>query len=105
MFGSAWTWVGPLLGAAWVFVAVLWTTPPGFGAIAAVVFGPPRGTNADSAAYVVGSASSLALIALLVLALVSVGIEFALRLRDQGKWFGGPLKAAKVRHHVHKHPD
>ena len=84
MFASSWTWVGPLVGAAVVFVVVLWTTPPGFGAIAAVVFGSPRGTTADSAAYVLGSASSLALVTLLVLALVSIGIEFALRLRHRG---------------------
>jgi hypothetical protein len=84
MFASSWTWVGPLVGAAVVFVAVLWTTPPGFGAIAAVVLGSPRGTTADSAAYVLGAAGSLALVTLLVLALVSIGIEFALRRRDTG---------------------
>ena len=84
MFASAWAWVMPLLGAAAVFVAIVWTTPPGFGALAAVVFGSPRGTTADSAAYVLGSASSLALATLLVLALVSIGIEFALRRRDTG---------------------
>jgi hypothetical protein len=83
MFAQSWTWLGPLVGAAIVFVAVLWTTPPGFGAIAVVVFGSPRGTNADSAAYVLGSAASLALVTLLVLTLVSVGIEFALRLRHR----------------------
>jgi len=84
MFTSPWTWVGPLVGAVVVFVGVVSTTPPGFAAIADVVFGTPRGTNADSAAYVLGSASSLALMTLLVLTLLSVGIEFALRLRKRG---------------------
>ncbi|MDQ6673642.1 MAG: hypothetical protein M3069_23350 [Chloroflexota bacterium] len=84
LFGSAWTWVVPLVGAAVVFLGVVWTTPPGFGAIANVAFGTPRGTSADSAAYVLGSAGSLALMTLLVLALVSIGIEFALRLRNRG---------------------
>jgi hypothetical protein len=85
LFVSPWTWVGPLVGAGVVFVLVVWTTPPGFGAVAAVVFGSPRGTTADSAAYVLGSASSLALLTLLVLALVSIGIEFALRLRKRAE--------------------
>jgi hypothetical protein len=84
MFPSPWTWVAPLLGAVGVFGAVLWTTPPGFGAIAVVVFGTPRGTNADSAAYVLGSAASLALITLVVLATVAIGIDFALRRRHGG---------------------
>src|SRR4030081_1837241 len=83
MFASAWTRLAPLVGAGVVFLAVVWTTPPGFGAIAGVVFGSPRGTSADSAAYVLGSAGSLALVTLLVLALVSLGIEFALRLRHR----------------------
>jgi len=42
MFASTWTWVAPLVGAAGVFGAVLWTTPPGFGATAAVMLGTPR---------------------------------------------------------------
>jgi hypothetical protein len=64
-----------------VFGFVLWVTPPGFGAIAEVVFGSPRGPNADSAAYVLGAAGSLALVTLGVLAVVSVGIECVLRRR------------------------
>jgi hypothetical protein len=85
MLASRWSWVGPVVAAAIVFVAVLWTTPPGFGAIADIVFGTPRGTSADSAAYVLGSAGSLALITLLVLTLVSIGIGCALRLRNRAK--------------------
>jgi hypothetical protein len=85
MFGRPWTWVTPLVGAAAVFVAVLWITPPGFGAIVDVVVGSPRGPSADGAAYVLGAAGSLALSTLLVLALVSVGIEFALRLRHRAE--------------------
>jgi hypothetical protein len=85
MFASRWTWVAPLLGAGVVFVVVVWTTPPGFGAIGEVVFGSPRGPNADSDAYVLGAASSLALGTLLVLTLVSIGIEFIVRLRQRGK--------------------
>lgn len=84
MFGSFWTWVAPLVGAALVFVGVMLTTPPGFGALANVAFGTPRGPIADSAAYVLGSAASLALMTLLVLAIVAIGIEFALRRRNRG---------------------
>jgi hypothetical protein len=85
MFAAPWTWVSPLVGAAVVFLAVVWITPPGFGAIADVVLGSPRGPSADAAAYVLGAAGSLALSTLLVLALVSVGIEFALRLRHRAE--------------------
>jgi hypothetical protein len=84
MFARSRTWVGPLVGTALVFLAVMWTTPPGFGAIADVVFGTPRGTNADSVAYVLGSAASLALMTLLVLTLVSVGIDLVFRQRTRG---------------------
>jgi hypothetical protein len=83
MFDRPWTWVAPLVGAAIVFAAVLWVTPPGFGAIVEVVLGSPRGPNADAAAYVLGSAGTLALVTLLVLALMSIGIEFVLRLRSK----------------------
>jgi Mn2+/Fe2+ NRAMP family transporter len=85
MLESPWAWLTPLVGAGVVFTFVMWTTPPGFQAIADVVFGPPRGTNADSAAYVLGSAGSLALVTLLVLSGVSIGIEFALRRRHGRK--------------------
>jgi hypothetical protein len=75
----------PLVGAAVVFLVVVWATPPGFGAIVEVVFGSPRGPNADSDAYVLGAASSLALVTLLVLTLVCIGVEFVLRLRHRGE--------------------
>lgn len=81
--GSPWVWVAPLVGATVVFVAVLLTTPPGFGALGDVVFGTPRGTTADSAAYVLGSAASLALLTLVVLTLVAIGIGLGRRLRDR----------------------
>lgn len=83
MFDRAWTWVTPLGGALIVFGTVLWVTPPGFGAIVDVVFGSPRGASADAAAFVLGAAGSLALVTLVVLAIVSIGIEFALRLRKR----------------------
>jgi hypothetical protein len=81
LFASTWAWAAPLGGAAAVFTAVMCTTPPGFAAISDVVSGTPRGTNADSVAYVLGSAASLALLALVVLLLVAVGTEFVLRHR------------------------
>jgi hypothetical protein len=62
----AWTWLLPLLIAAVVFAAVLLTTPPGFAALTDVLFGQPRGPNAEAAAYALGAAGSLALIGLLV---------------------------------------
>ena len=61
----AWTWVLPLLVAAAVFTGVLLTTPPGFTALTDVLFGQPRGPNAEAAAYALGAAGSLALIGLL----------------------------------------
>ena len=85
MFAARWTWLVPLAGASLVFAGVVGTTPPGFGAIGEVVFGSPRGPIADSDAYVLGAASSLALITLVVLAVVAVGIEFVLRLRRRGE--------------------
>jgi len=81
MFAARWTWGLPLVGAAIVFAAVLAVTPPGFGAIVEVVLGSPRGPSADAAAYVLGAAGSLALVTLLVLATVSVGIDFVVRRR------------------------
>jgi len=81
MFVSPWTWISPLVGAVVVFVLVLLRTPPGFEAISQLVFNTPRGPSADAVAYVLGAAGSLALVTLGVLAAVSVGIEFALRLR------------------------
>jgi len=68
-----------LLGAAATFVAVLLITPPGFRAITDVLFGSPRGPSADAAAYALGSAASLALAALIVLALACAGLDLALR--------------------------
>jgi hypothetical protein len=81
MFGSAWSWVVPVLGAALVFAGVLLTTPPGFGAIGLVLFGSPRGALADAAAYAIGAAATLALGALLVLAAIAQGIDAFVRRR------------------------
>jgi hypothetical protein len=79
MFVSPWSWIVPLLGAALVFVAVLLTTPPGFGAISNVVFFAPRGPTADAAAYALGAAASLALATLVILGVACGGLDFALR--------------------------
>ena len=76
-----WTWLLPLLGAAAVFGGVLLTTPPGFRALADAATGAARGANADAAAYALGAAASLALLALLVLAALSYSITFLLRRR------------------------
>lgn len=65
-----WTWIVPLIAAASVFTGVLLTTPPGFAALTDVLFGQPRGPNAEAAAYALGAAGTLALVALLVLASV-----------------------------------
>jgi hypothetical protein len=59
-----WTWLVPLLAALAVFSAVLISTPPGFASIADVLLGPPRGPRAEGAAYALGAAASLALLAL-----------------------------------------
>lgn len=75
MFRGVWSWLVPLVGAALAFASVLLTTPPGFGAIGTVLFGSPRGAIADAAAYAIGSAASLALVALLVLAALAYTIE------------------------------
>jgi hypothetical protein len=68
MFRSSRSWLVPLIGACAVFGFVLLTTPPGFGAISDVLVGAARGPNADAGAYTLGAASSLALVALCVLA-------------------------------------
>ncbi len=81
MYRSRWAWAVPLLGAALVFVFVMLTTPPGFSSVPDVLFGAPRGVNADAAAYALGAAASLALLALTALALVAGLVEIALRRR------------------------
>ena len=70
MFRRRWSWAVPLGAAGAVFAFVLLTTPPGFKAITDVLFGSPRGVNADAAAYALGAAGSLALLALLGLGVV-----------------------------------
>ena len=79
MFATVWSWMLPLLGAAAVFAGVLLSTPPGFQAVADVVIASPRGQSADAAAYALGSAATLALLALVLLAVVCGGLELALR--------------------------
>ena len=79
VFRATWTWVVPLVGAAAVFVGVMLTTPPGFRTIVDVVFGSPRGTVADIAAYTIGSAASLALASLIVVAVACSVIDLLLR--------------------------
>jgi len=79
MFGSVWSWLVPILGAAAVFAAVLLTTPPGFSAIGDIVLGSARGPSADAAAYALGAAGSLALLTLLGLALVLGLVDLAIR--------------------------
>lgn len=69
-----------LVAAAAVFAGVLLTTPPGFGAIADVLLGSPRGAAADAAAYALGAAASLALITLLLLAALAAGAQAAMKL-------------------------
>jgi len=64
-----------LVGAAAVFLAVLLVTPPGFAAIGEVLVGTSRGPNAEGAAYAVGAAATLALLALLGLAAVGLAID------------------------------
>ena len=79
MFDRPWSWLVPLIGALGVITGVLLTTPPGFGAIPLVAFGSPRGPVGDAAAYTLGSAASLGLLTLLVLALICAGVEYARR--------------------------
>ena len=74
-------WPVPLIVAAVVFTFVMATTPPGFRAITDIMFGSPRGINADAAAYALGAAASLALLALLVAALLLGLVEIAMRRR------------------------
>ena len=71
-------WLVPLVGALAVFCGVLLITPPGFRTITDVLFGSPRGPNADAAAFALGAAASLALVALLVLTALCFGAEWAL---------------------------
>jgi hypothetical protein len=59
-----WPWAVPLGLSLLVFVAVLVSTPPGFGAFAALLGGALRGIEADAAAYALGAAASLALLTL-----------------------------------------
>jgi hypothetical protein len=79
MFSARWSWVVPLVGAALVFSLVLLSTPPGFGAIGDVLFVAPRGSSIDAAAYALGAAASLALLALLVLGVACGALDFVLR--------------------------
>jgi len=72
-------WFVPVVGAVAVFALVLVSTPPGLGAIRDVLFGLPRGANADAAAYALGAAASLALAALLVLASACWCVRFVMR--------------------------
>ncbi len=60
----SWTWVVPVAGAVAVFAAVLLVTPPGFASIGDVLLSSTRGPNAEGAAYALGAAASLALVAL-----------------------------------------
>jgi hypothetical protein len=79
MFRARWSWIVPLVGAALVFGAVLLSTPPGFGAIRDVIVVAPSGPSADAAAYALGAAASLALVALVVLGVVCGGLDVLLR--------------------------
>jgi hypothetical protein len=80
MFRSPLSWLVPLIGAGAVFVFVLLTTPPGFGALSDVLVGSARGPNADAGAYTLGAASSLALLTLVVLSALT-GLLDLLRRR------------------------
>jgi hypothetical protein len=71
----------PLAAALAVLVFVLATTPPGFAAIPDVLLGTARGITADASAYAVGAAASLALVALLGVALLCAGLDIALQRR------------------------
>lgn len=76
----------PIVAALAVFAMVLLTTPPGFGAIADILLGSPRGPSADAAAYALGAAGSLALLTLLVLGAVLGTLDLALHhMRAQGR--------------------
>jgi hypothetical protein len=69
----------PLIGAGLVFGGVLLTTPPGVRALSDVLLGGSRGPNADAAAFALGAAASLALVALIVIATITAGIEFVIK--------------------------
>jgi hypothetical protein len=79
MFRARWSWVLPLFAALGVFGGVLVVTPPGFGAISGTLFSAVRGVPADAAAYALGTAASLGLVALLGAAIVCSCLELALR--------------------------
>lgn len=86
-----WGWLVPLVGAVAVFCGVLLTTPPGFRAVADAVSGSARGPNADAAAYTLGAAASLALVALLLLTALCYGITVLLRrIATSSKLLGPP---------------
>ena len=70
-----WRTLVPLLITAAVFCAVLLSTPPGFGSLSDVLIGTARGPNAEAAAYALGAAASLALLALLASAAVCFVID------------------------------
>jgi hypothetical protein len=79
MFVSPWSWIVPLVGAALVFIGILLSTPPGFGAFSSVLFFAPRGPSSDAAAYALGSAASLALVALVMLSIMCGALDLVLR--------------------------
>jgi hypothetical protein len=64
-----------------VFCGVLLVTPPGFAAIGDVLLGPPRGPRAEAAAYALGAAASLALVALLGVWAVCALLDAVVRRR------------------------
>ncbi|HEX8967088.1 MAG TPA: hypothetical protein VF937_04355 [Chloroflexota bacterium] len=90
MFRAAWSWLVPLVGAAAVFAGVLLTTPPGLGAVTGVLFGSPRGPAADAAAYTLGSAASLALVALVLLGVACAALDLTTRLKASAGHDDGP---------------
>ena len=83
MTWSTWRWALPLLAAAAVFTLVLLNTPPGFAALGEVLFGSPRGPNAEAAAYALGAAASLALGALVGVAATWAVIDLLRRRRSK----------------------
>jgi hypothetical protein len=85
MFRSVWSWAIPLVLGVAIFTLVLATTPPGGRALFDVMFGTPRGTAADAAAYAIGAAASLAFAVVLFSALLLVAIDFLLARRHRGQ--------------------
>lgn len=79
MLDKPWTWLVPLVSAASVFGFVLSTTPPGWRAIPDVLLGSVRGPNADAAAYALGAAASLALVALVVTTCAALLVRLSTR--------------------------